>query len=69
LSFGFVNNDFNPANCFITSYNNGVGRKPTSGVVPTCIGKSTNNILFYGAPTSNYYVIKTHVTKQQSKAY
>lgn len=68
LSFGLVNTDFNPANYFITSYNSAVERNPTSGVVPTCIGKSTNNILFYGDPISNYYVIKTQVVKQQSKA-
>lgn len=45
LSLGFENTDFNPANYFITSDNNGVGLKLTNGVVLTCIGKSTNNIL------------------------
>lgn len=48
LSLGFENTDFNPANYFITSDNKGLGRNPTNGVVPTCIGKSTNKILFYG---------------------
>ena len=54
LSLGLVKTDFNPANYFITSESNGVIRKPTNGVVVTCIGKSTNNILFYGPPYSNY---------------